>query len=83
MSRRKIRLLEDNAKCPHRRKFTFIGTLRQVFICLRFRNPHPLLRHCIRVYRILIHTGGGGGGGDFNQREKEEAQQFTKLGRKY
>jgi hypothetical protein len=37
--RRKIRLTESNAKCRYLKKFTCIGTLRQVFICLR----HPPL----------------------------------------
>ncbi len=39
-----IRLIESNAKCRHLKKFTCIGTLRQVFICLR----HPtLLGYCL------------------------------------
>jgi hypothetical protein len=62
MSRRKIRLIEDNAKCPHLKKFTCTGTLRQVFICLRLRIPYPPpFTQCIRVYRMLIHTGKGVG----------------------
>ncbi len=50
-SRRKIRLIEGNAKCRHLKKFTCKGTL----------IPPPPLTHCIRVYSILIHTGKGGG----------------------
>jgi hypothetical protein len=43
------------------------GTLRQVFICLSPRTPYPPpLTHCIRVYRIRIHTGNRG---ELNQRE--------------
>ncbi len=38
--RRKIRLIEGNAKCRRLKYLTCIGTLQQVFICLR---PHPLL----------------------------------------
>jgi hypothetical protein len=66
----KIRLIEGNSKCRHLKKLTCEGTLRQVFICLRPRNPslNPLT-HCIRVYSILIHTGKGGEGEEFNQRE--------------
>ncbi len=40
--RRKIRLMEGNAKCGHPQKFTCTGTLQQVFICLRAQKPiHP------------------------------------------
>ena len=33
--RRKIRLIESNAKCRHLQKLTCRGTLRQLLICLR------------------------------------------------
>jgi hypothetical protein len=39
-TRRKIRLIESNAKCRHLKKSSCNGTLRQVYICLR---PPPLL----------------------------------------
>jgi hypothetical protein len=74
--RRKIRLIEGNAKCRHLKIFTCKGTLRQAFICLRPRTPyHPHLTHYIRVYtiqynNIIIHTGKGGG--ELNQREGEK-----------
>ncbi len=42
--RRKIRLIEGNAKRRYLKKLTFIGTLRQVFICLR---PPPPLGFCL------------------------------------
>jgi hypothetical protein len=42
--RRKIILMEGDAKCRHL-KVTCIGTLRQVFICMR----------------PIFHTGKGGG----------------------
>jgi hypothetical protein len=78
--RRKIRLIEGNAKRRHLKKFTCKGTLRQVFICLR---PPPLLwphilpyTLCICVYCKLIHTGKAGGGRDEPERRLEE-QQFT------
>jgi hypothetical protein len=41
--RRKIRLIESNAKC-YLKKLTCKGTLRQVFICLR---PPPLVGFCL------------------------------------
>ncbi len=63
LKRRKIRLIESNAKFRHLTSLTCKGTLRQVFICLRPRTPYPPpLTHCIHVYSILIHTGRGGGG---------------------
>jgi hypothetical protein len=68
LARRKIRLIESNAKCPYLKKLTCKGILRQVFICLRPTPPSydpmlPPLTHCIRVYSKLIHTGKGGRGG--------------------
>jgi hypothetical protein len=59
--RRKIRLIEGNAKCRHLKKLTCKGTLRQVFICLRPRTPYPTPLHTVYVYMysILIHTGKG------------------------
>jgi hypothetical protein len=42
--RRKIRLIESNAKMSSSKKLTNKGTLRQVFICLR---PPPLLAFCL------------------------------------
>jgi hypothetical protein len=51
-------------------KKTCEGTLRQVFIYLRPRTPHPPPLHTVYgVYSILIHTGKGGVGWEFNQRE--------------
>ncbi len=72
IKRRKIRLIEDKAKCRHVKKLTWKGTLRQVFICLRPRTP---LIHCLRVYSLLIHTGKGG----MNQREGESTDQKAGL----
>jgi hypothetical protein len=43
--RRKIRLIEGNAKCRHLNKLTCKGTWRQVFICLRSRTHTPPLTH--------------------------------------
>ncbi len=62
--RRKIRLIEGNAKCRHLKKLTCKGTLRLVFICLRPRNPYlPPLQtvYLYLLYSILIYTGKGGG----------------------
>jgi hypothetical protein len=60
--RRKIRLIESNAKCRHLRKLPCKGTLRHVFY-LPEAEPHtPHLTHCICVYSIPCHTGKGGAG---------------------
>jgi hypothetical protein len=74
--RRKIRLIECNAKCRYLKKLTCKGTLRQVFYLSEAPSPpmtpySPLI-HCIRVYSILIHTGKEGGGEI--TREKVEGQ---------
>ncbi len=84
MHRRKIRLIEGNAKCRHLKKLTLKGALQQVFICLWPRKPYPPppLTHCILVYSTLIHTAKGGGGRVDPERRLEE-QPFTKQGRKY
>ncbi len=39
--RRKVRLIEGNAKCCHLKNLTCKATSRQVFICLRPRTPYP------------------------------------------
>jgi hypothetical protein len=67
-ARRKIRLVEGNAKCCHLKKLTK-GTLRQVFICLRPGTPYPppyTLYTCIQY--TYSHREGGG---ELNQREGE------------
>jgi hypothetical protein len=58
--RRKIRLIEGNAKCRHLK----IGTLRQMFICLRLMTAYPSPLHTvhIHVYSIPVLTGKWGGG---------------------
>ncbi len=54
--RRKIKLIDGNAKC-HLKKFTWKGTLRRVFTCMRPRTlTPPPLTHCVRVNSVLIHT---------------------------
>jgi hypothetical protein len=51
--------MKANAKCRHLKKLASKGTLPQVFICLRPRNPYPLTTYT--VYSIFIHTGKVGG----------------------
>jgi hypothetical protein len=68
-SRRKIRLVEDNAKCRHLKFFTCKGTLRQVFIFMRKRTPPPPPPH---------YTQGGG----IRTREKVKEAKVHKAGSK-
>ncbi len=59
LSRRKIRLIEGNAKCRHLKKLTCKGTLRQlIIICLRPRtpNPPPPPIHTKYVYAVYLFT---------------------------
>jgi hypothetical protein len=71
-NRRKIRLIESNAKCRSLKKFTCIRDFAAgVFICLRplpsYDPTLPPLTHCIRVYSS--HGGGGGGGGELTRKD--------------
>jgi hypothetical protein len=68
IQRRKIRLIESNAKCRYLKKWTCKETLRQVFLSV-WGPPHPMTPYSplpplhtvyvIRVYSILIHSGKG------------------------
>jgi hypothetical protein len=62
-NRRKIKLIEGNAKCRHLKQLTCKGTLRQVFICLRPSPPYPpspfILYTCIQY--TYSHREGGRG----------------------
>jgi hypothetical protein len=85
-ARRKIRLIEGNAKCRHLKKFMCKGTLRQVFICLRPRTPSSAYLHTVYVYGIqyIYSHREGEEGGRVESEGRLEGQYFTKLvGRKY
>jgi hypothetical protein len=64
--RRRIRLIEGNAKCRHLKHGPVKG--------LTCTNTH-----CMRVYSTLIHTGKGG---RVEPERRGEGQQFTQLGPK-
>jgi hypothetical protein len=74
LARRKIRLIESNAKCCHLKKLICKGTLQRDFAAVVYLSeaqnpvqPPPPLQS---VYVYTVHTGKGGGG-DLNQREGE------------
>jgi hypothetical protein len=66
--RRKIKLVEDNAKCRHLKKLICKGTLRQVFNCLRPRTPYPPL-HTLK-YTCIQYSYSRRERGDIITREK-------------
>jgi hypothetical protein len=57
--RRKIRIIEGNAKCRHLKTLTCKDTLLQVFISLR---PEPHAQPLYTLYTVYLFTQGGGGG---------------------
>ncbi len=61
--RRKIRLIEGNAKRCHLTKLTCNGTLRQMFICLRPRTPYPIPPYTLYVCIQYTYSHRWGGGG--------------------
>jgi hypothetical protein len=80
--RKKIQLIEGNAKCRHLKKLTW--TSRQVSICLRPRTPYlpPYTLYTCILYTVYLFTQGRGGGGVEPERRLER-KQVTKLGRIY
>ncbi len=82
--RRKIRLIESNAKCRHLKEFTCKWTLRQVLNLVRYRvlkyaeyglqqNSTPPPPSCktlsVCIYCTLTQGRGRGGRGGVNQRQ--------------
>ncbi len=79
-ARRKIRLIEGNAKFRHLSKLSSKGILWQMFICPRPKTPHPPPLHTVYVYTVTYSHREGG---RVEPERRLEGQQFTKLGRKY
>jgi hypothetical protein len=81
-TRRKIKLIEGNAKCRHLKKLTYKGSLWQVFICLRPKNPIPPPPPLQTVqYMCIQYTYSHRKGGGVEPERRLEGQQFTKQGR--
>ncbi len=62
LQRRKIRVIEGNAKCRHPKKLVCKGTLRPVFICLRPRTPKdppPYTLYITFIRYTYSHREGG------------------------
>ncbi len=77
--RRKIRLIEGNAKCRHLKKLTCKGSEAQNPV------PPPPLTHCIRMYGYAPYTYSlreGGGRGESWTREKVRGATVHKAGSK-
>jgi hypothetical protein len=77
--RKKIRLIEGNAKCCHLKINLKRDCAAGVYMS-ESQNPipHP---HTVYLYTVYLFTQGRGGGVEPERRL--EWQQFTKLGRKH
>jgi hypothetical protein len=88
--RRKIRLIESNAKCHYLKKLTCKGTLRQLFYLSEARSlapspysPSPYtLYTCIQRMYLFTQERGAMGRGELT-REKVRAAIVHQAGRKY
>jgi hypothetical protein len=84
--RRKIRLIESNAKCRYLTKLMCKGTLRQVFYLSEAPSssydtiPPPL--HTVHVYTVLYTYSHREGRGELTK-EKVRGAIFHKANRKY
>ncbi len=86
--RRKIRLIEDNAKCRHLKKWPGKGLCGSNFSVrgplLSSIPPPSLLHNFYRYISLLIHTGKRGSVEPESKGEGQQGRvQITKLGRKY
>jgi hypothetical protein len=57
--RRKIRLIEGNAKCRHLKKLTCKGTLRQVLFIEKGEEVQVVMLAREGLYEALSHMGRG------------------------
>ncbi len=85
LHRRKIRLIEGNAKCRHLKRSVCKGTLRQVFIrvyivsCVLYTFSHvgifnPALgsvnKYTVNTYTVCVCGGGGGLWGSVGEQQE-------------
>ncbi len=83
-TRRKIRLIEGNAKCRHLQ--TNLSVKGHCGRCSSVcgADPHAPHLYTVYVYTVYLFTQGRGGGGEGVELERRlEGQQSTKLGQKY
>jgi hypothetical protein len=86
--RRKIRLIESNAKCRYLKKCTCKGTLRHVFYLsnppsppmTQYSPPYTLYKCIVYVYTVHLFRQGGG---EPTREKVIGAVVFHKAGRKY
>ncbi len=74
--RRKIRLIEGNAKCHQLKNWPAKG------LCLRPRTPSPLLTNCVRAMQYTYSHKKGGDSWTIEKVRWETIYSY-KLGRKY
>ncbi len=83
IDRRKMRLIEGNAKCCHLKILTCKGTLRQVFIWLRPRTPYPP-PPAYTLFTYILYTNSHREGGEGEPERRLDGQHFiSKLCQKY
>ncbi len=83
LQRRKIRVIEGNAKCRHPKKLTCKVTFRPVFICLRPRTPTPPPPYTLYITFIrYAYSHREGGRGESWTREKIRGVTIHRAGSK-
>jgi hypothetical protein len=82
MYRRKIRLIEGNAKCRHLKKLTWKGLCGR-FLCVWGPEPYTPRYTLYTCIQYTYSHREGGRGRRVKPERRGERQQFIKLGRKY
>ncbi len=73
-----INHIDTKTKMSSSKKMTCKGNLRQVFICLRPRNPYPPLTHCtVYEYTVCIQGKGKGWRVEPERRGQGATQEIT------